>query len=102
MACYKNISFPRLKKLRELSPRANYEVSANFYGNRVERGQRDGFLRQYARLSRPEPLLFLPSTSSSSIVLTGLSGLHSRPTISQKIWYLRESNPDLWLCSQDH
>jgi hypothetical protein len=31
-----------------------------------------------------EPLLFLPS--SSSIVLTRLSGPRSRPTTSQKIW----------------
>jgi hypothetical protein len=34
--------------------------------------------------SRPEPLHFVPS--SSSIVLTKLSGLLSRPTASQKIW----------------
>jgi hypothetical protein len=31
-----------------------------------------------------EPLLFLPS--SSSIVLIRLSGPHSRPATSQKIW----------------
>jgi hypothetical protein len=36
----------------------------------------------------PEPLLFLPD--SSSIVV--------RPTTSQKIW---EWNPDLWICSQE-
>jgi hypothetical protein len=30
------------------------------------------FLRSYSQISRPEPLLFFPS--SSSIVLTGLSG----------------------------
>jgi hypothetical protein len=45
---------------------------------------RDGFLRPYSRLSRPESLLFL--WSSSSIVLTRLSGPRSRPTTSQKIW----------------
>jgi hypothetical protein len=38
----------------------------------VPRGQRDGSLRPYSWLSRLEPLLFLPS--SSSIVLTKLSG----------------------------
>jgi hypothetical protein len=38
----------------------------------VPRGQHDGSLRPYSRLSRPEPLLFLPS--SSSVVLTRLSG----------------------------
>jgi hypothetical protein len=41
-------------------------------------------LRPYSRLSRPEPLLFLPS--SSSIVLTGMSGPLSKPATSQKIW----------------
>jgi hypothetical protein len=74
------------------------EVSANFCGRRVSRGQRDGSIRPYSRISWPEPLLFLPS--SSSIVLTRLSGLSCRPTTSQKIWYRLESNPDLWICSQ--
>jgi hypothetical protein len=44
----------------------------------VPRGQRDESLRRYSRISRPEPLLFLPS--SSSVVLTRLSGPRSRPT----------------------
>jgi hypothetical protein len=52
------------------------------FANEVPRGQRDGSLRPYSRLSRPEPLLFL--SSSSSAVLTRLSGPHSRPTTSQK------------------
>jgi hypothetical protein len=38
----------------------------------VPHGQRDVSLRTYSWLSGPEPLLFLPS--SSSVVLTGLSG----------------------------
>jgi hypothetical protein len=38
----------------------------------VLRGQHDGSLRPYSRLSRPEPLLFL--SSSASVVLTRLSG----------------------------
>jgi hypothetical protein len=38
----------------------------------VPRVQRDGSLRPYFRISRPEPLLFL--SSSSSVVLTRLSG----------------------------
>jgi hypothetical protein len=42
----------------------------------VSRGQCDGLLRSYCWFSRPEPLLFLPS--SSSIVLTRLSGPRSR------------------------
>jgi hypothetical protein len=51
------------------------------------------------RFSRPEPLLFLSSRSST--VLKKLGGPHSRPTTSQKIWSRRESNPDLWICSQE-
>jgi hypothetical protein len=45
---------------------------------RVPRGQRDESLRPYSWLSRPEPLLFLPS--STSVALTRLSGPRSRPT----------------------
>jgi hypothetical protein len=41
-------------------------------------------LRSYSRFSRPDSLLFL--SSSSSVVLTRLSGSHSRPTTFQKIW----------------
>jgi hypothetical protein len=60
------------------------ELSAKFCGYRLPRGQLDGSLRTYSRLSRPETLLFLPS--SSSIVLTKLSAPRSRPTAFQKIW----------------
>jgi hypothetical protein len=53
------------KKLHGLSPRANYfelpplvgEVIANFCGQRVPRGQRDGSLLPYSRFYRQEPLL---------------------------------------------
>jgi hypothetical protein len=45
---------------------------------------RDGSLRPYSLISRPEPLLFLPS--SSSVVLTRLSGPRSGTTTSQEIW----------------
>jgi hypothetical protein len=69
------------------------KVSANFFGWSVSRGERDGSLRPYCRFSRPELLLFLPS--SSSIVLTRMSGPRYRPTTCQKIWLRRESNPDL-------
>jgi hypothetical protein len=34
------------------------EVTANFCGKRVPRGQRDGSLRPYCQFSRQEPLLF--------------------------------------------
>jgi hypothetical protein len=58
----------------------------------VPRGQRDESLRPYYRLSRPEPLLFL--LTSSSVALTRLSGPHSRPTT---FFFFscsaRESNP---------
>jgi hypothetical protein len=46
------------------------EVSANFCGWRVSRGQRNESLLPYSRFPRPEPLLFLPN--SSSVVLTRL------------------------------
>jgi hypothetical protein len=39
---------------------------------------------------------------SSSVVLTRLNGSRSRSTTSQKIWYRRESNPGLWICSQEN
>jgi hypothetical protein len=79
-------------QIRGMSPRVNYTDRAtvacrpSWYqicGQRVSRGQRDGSLRAYSRFSRPEPLLFL--SSSSSVVLTRQSGPRSRPT-TQKIW----------------
>jgi hypothetical protein len=60
------------------------EVSANFCGQRVSRGQRGGSLTAVISISRPEPILFLPN--SFSIVLTKLSGPRSRSTSSQDIW----------------
>jgi hypothetical protein len=71
------------------------EVSTNF--SVVSHLQRKESLRPYSRISRPEPLLFLPS--SSSVVFTRLSWPGSRPSASQKIWWCRESNPDLWISS---
>jgi hypothetical protein len=80
-------------KLRSLSPHTNYTNRATaacrwtqcqICEERVPNGQRDGFLWPYSRLYRPEPQLFLPS--SSSIVLTRMSEPGSRPTTSQKIW----------------
>jgi hypothetical protein len=60
------------------------EVSANFCGYEVLRGQHNGSVRPYFLFSRPEPLFSL--SSNSSVVLTRLSGLRSRPTTSQRIW----------------
>jgi hypothetical protein len=48
------------------------EVSANFCGWSVSRDQRNRSPRPHSRISRPEPLLFLPS--SSSVLLTRPSG----------------------------
>jgi hypothetical protein len=59
------------------------EVTVNFGGERVSRGQHDGSQQPYPRVSRLQPLL-LPRISS--IVLTRLSGPHSRPITSQNIW----------------
>jgi hypothetical protein len=73
------------------------EVSANFCEWRVSCGQHNWSLRPYARFSGPEPLLFL--SSSSSIVLTSLGEPCSRPTTTQKIWWGREPNLHLWICS---
>jgi hypothetical protein len=67
------------------------EVSANFCGYRVQRGQCYGSLWPYFRLSIPKLLLFLPS--SSSIVLTRLGGPLSRPTTSQKNLVLPRIEP---------
>jgi hypothetical protein len=52
------------------------EVSANFCEYKLLRGHCDGFLQPYSRIHRPEPLLFI--SSSSSIVLTRLSGPYSK------------------------
>jgi hypothetical protein len=92
-AMRKHYTKKQTNKLRGLSPRANYtdreppvvgDVSANFCEQSVPRGQREGSLRPYSWFSRQKPLLFL--SSSSSIVLTRLSGHRSRPATSQKIW----------------
>jgi hypothetical protein len=80
-------------KLRDLSPRANYTESDShlsvklmptFADRGVPRCLYDESLQPQSRFSRPEPLLFL--SSSSSIVLTWLSGPRSRTTTAQKIW----------------
>jgi hypothetical protein len=56
------------------------EVSANFCGYMMPRGQCDGSLRPYSRFSRPEPILFL--SSSWSVVLTRMSGTRFRSATS--------------------
>jgi hypothetical protein len=49
----------------------------------MPRGHRDGSPRPYCRFSRPEPLLSLPS--SSSVVLTRLSGPRSGNLVASEI-----------------
>jgi hypothetical protein len=69
---------------RPIHRRLSAKLVPTFANRGRPRGYRDGSLRPYSRISRPEPLLFL--LSISSVVLTRLSGPSSRPTASQKIW----------------
>jgi hypothetical protein len=55
--------------------------------------------RPYSRISRQEPLLFLPS--SSSVVLTRLSGPRFRPITFFFFVVPRNRTQDLWICSQE-
>jgi hypothetical protein len=48
------------------------EISANVWGYRVPRGQRDRSLRLYSWICRPEALLFPPSSSSIALVAPGI------------------------------
>jgi hypothetical protein len=84
-----------VKQLRGLTLWANYtdRVTANVGG------QRNGSPWLYSRFSKPKPLLFL--TSSSSIVLTKLSGPRSRPPLLRKSGSAGNITRDLWICSQE-
>jgi hypothetical protein len=70
-----------------------------FCGWRVLRGQHKRSLQPYSPFSRPEPLLFLPS--SSSIVLTRLSGPGSRSLHLRKSGTARNRTRELWICSRE-
>jgi hypothetical protein len=74
------------------------KVSANFF--RIEGATWSAWRipTTYSRLSRPEPLLFLPS--SSSVVLTRLSGPRSRLYIFFLVVPGNRTR-DLWICSQE-
>jgi hypothetical protein len=63
-----------------------------FVDRRVSRGRHSRSLRPYSRVSRPEPLLFLPS--SSSLVLTRLSGLVRKSASA------RNRTRNHWICNQ--
>jgi hypothetical protein len=80
--CLNSVALVRERTMPIEQPPLGDEFSANFCGKNVSRGHHDGSPRPYSLLSRPKPLLFLPS--SSSIILTRLSGSRSRPTNSQK------------------
>jgi hypothetical protein len=69
---------------RPKDPRLSAKLMPTFADRGASRGQRGGSLRPQSRFSRPEPLLFL--SSSSSIVLTRLNGPRSTPTTSKKNW----------------
>jgi hypothetical protein len=93
--------------LRDFGPRTNYtdraiaacwRSSVNFCRYRVLRGKRNGFPRSLSRFSRLEPLLFLPS--SSSVVLTRLSGPDPDPLLLRKSGSTGNRTQDLWICSQ--
>jgi hypothetical protein len=79
-----NKKTPWPESASELYRLSDHRSSAKLVPTFADSGQRGGSLRPYSRLSRPEPLLFL--SSSSSVVLTRLSGHRSRPITSQKIW----------------
>jgi hypothetical protein len=76
------------KSARELYRQSDRRFSAKLVPTFADRGashgKRNGSPWPYSQISRPGPLLFLPS--SSSIVLKRLCGRRSRPTTSQKIW----------------
>jgi hypothetical protein len=89
---------PASELYRPSDRRVSAKLMPTFCGQRVPRGQRDESLRPYSRLSRPKPLLLLPS--SSSVVLTRLSGSPSRPTL----FFLAvpgNRTQNLRICSQD-
>jgi hypothetical protein len=84
----KYIKTPWPESARELYRRRDRRLSAKWVPTFMDRGchvvSLTDPLRPYSRFFRPEPLLFL--LSSSSIVLTRLSGPRTSPTTSQKIW----------------
>jgi hypothetical protein len=83
----KKQTIPLPKSTSELYRQSDRRLSPKLmptFEEMLPHDQRDGSLRPHSRFSRPEPLLFL--SSSSFIILTSLSGPRSRPTTFQKIW----------------
>jgi hypothetical protein len=72
------------------------EVSANFCGQKVSRGQRNGSPRPYSRFCRPEPLLFHPKLYSR-----GWVDPVPNPLLLRKSGRARTRTRDLWICSQE-
>jgi hypothetical protein len=83
----------------ELHRPSDHRLSTKLVPTFADRGvlhaQHDGSLRPCSRFSRPEPL-FLSSTSS--IVLTRLRPFQVHYFLENLV--RKESNPDLWICSQ--
>jgi hypothetical protein len=83
------------------SPQANYTDRATAVGRRillptfadkgVSRGQRDEFPRSLIGFLDRSRYFFL--SNSPLLILTTLSGPHSRPTTTKKIWQCQESKP---------
>jgi hypothetical protein len=73
--------------------RLSAKLVPTFADRGVPRGQRDGSLRPCSRFSRPEPLLLYQVGSQ----------LYSRGWVDPvpDSLLLRESNPGLWICSQE-
>jgi hypothetical protein len=96
------------KKLRGLSPQANYtterpplvrEVSANIFGKRVSRGQRNGSPRPYSRFSRQEPLLSIQV--SPQLYSRGWVDSVPDPQLLRKSVSAWNRTRDIWICSQE-
>jgi hypothetical protein len=91
------------QSMRELYLQSNSRLSAKLVPTLVDRGmlngQRGWSLQLWSRLSRHEPLLFL--SSSSSIVLTRLSGPHPDPLLLWKSGSARNQTQTSGFCSQE-
>jgi hypothetical protein len=108
--CKRNAQLPQTIELKQTnsvvhSPQANYtdwttaackrNLVPTFVDRGVSRGQRGGSPTA-VNLSFLDRRLYLFLSSSSSFILTTLSGPRSRHNDKQNIWYRRESNPGPW------
>jgi hypothetical protein len=75
------------------------EVSANFCGCMVSRGQRNKCSQPYSRFSRPEPLLF--HSSNSSVSSRGWMDPVPDPLLLRESDSAVNQTRDPWICSQE-